>query len=339
MVSKRTNRVKVIVMVSSVVLFTVLALSILCGPADAAEKRPLKLDFAYIPLPPESPTVIYWGWFCKEVDKRTNGKILITFHPGSLATNEQQIWQMVVTGAAGLGCPSGGVGTIYPRFELFGMPFIFRDYEHAYKVLDGKIGAQCVRDIESKYAVKVLTFYDYGFRHFFGKRPIFKLDDFKGMKLRVTNRTLGDFLSAAGGSPVFMSMGEVIPAIQQGALDGAELPMANILATKAYDVAKYCSLTFHRFGPGFLAMNRNIWNSLTPDEQKVVLQVAKEARDKQIEMYSEVQKKGKGILESKGMKVNAVDLKPFVELAVRAVYPKYDEKYGKGIIQQIVETK
>jgi tripartite ATP-independent transporter DctP family solute receptor len=338
MVSKRTNRFRVILTVWLAVLLSVLALSIFCGPVDSAEKRPLKLDFVYIPLPPESPTVVYWSWFCKEVEKRTHGNILITFHPGTLTTNENQIWQMVVTGVAGLGCPSAVATTVYQRFELAVLPFIFRDYDHAYKVLDGEIGAEFAREIESQHPVKVLTFYDYGFRHFWGKRPISKLEDFKRMKLRVPSRALGDFVAAAGGSPIFMSFGEVIPAVQQGALDGAELPMANIIAMKAYDVSKYCSLTRHSFGAGFFVMNRDVWNGLTPDEQKVVLQVAKEARNNQIKMYLEVEKKGREVLESKGMKVNEVDTKPFVELAVRAVYPKY-EKYGKETLRRIVETK
>ena len=268
MMSKRTDRFRIIFTVGLVVLFSVLALSIFCGPADSAEKRPLKLDFVYIPLPPDSPTVVYWTWFCKEVEKRTNGNILITFYPGTLTTNENQIWQMVVTGAAGLGCPSTVAPTVYPRFELVYLPFLFRDYDHAYKVLDGAIGAEFAQEIESQHPVKVLTFYDYGFRHFWGKRPISKLDDFKGLKLRVPTRALGDFVAAAGGSPIFMSFGEVIPAVQQGAIDGAELPMANIIAMKCYDVSKYCSLTRHSFGAGFFVMNRGVWNGLTRTSRK-----------------------------------------------------------------------
>ncbi|HYB20014.1 MAG TPA: TRAP transporter substrate-binding protein DctP, partial [Thermodesulfobacteriota bacterium] len=135
-----------------------------------------------------------------------------------------------------------------------------------------------------------------------------------------------------------MSFGEVIPAVQQGAIDGAELPIANIIAMKAYDVSKYCSLTRHSFGGGFFVMNRDVWKGLTPEEQKIMLQTAKEARNNQIKMYLDVERKGREVLESKGMKVNDVDTKPLAELAVRAVYPKF-EKYGKDIIHRIAETK
>jgi TRAP-type C4-dicarboxylate transport system substrate-binding protein len=195
------------------------------------------------------------------------------------------------------------------------------------------------QDIERNYSVKVLTFYDYGFRHVWGKRPVYKPDDFKGLKLRIPFRPLGDLIAAAGGSPLYMSWGEVIPAVQQGVLDGAELPMANIVAMKIYEIAEYCSLTRHVFAPGFFVANKTVWEDLTTEEKRIVLQAAREASEGQAKAYNDADLKAKEVLEPRGMKVNGVDTGAFVELAKEVVYPKYKEKYGSEIIDKILNTK
>src|SRR6185436_17134896 len=135
---------------------------------------------------------------------------------------------------------------------------------------------------QKKYKLKVLFFYDYGFRHFWNnRRPITTPADLKGHKMRVQQgRVFADTVNGLGANAVPMPWGEVIPAAQQGVIDGADLPIVNILALKAYEVSKYCSMTFHNYGPTVNVINLGIWNELPAAQKKLLLDVSMEAQKK-----------------------------------------------------------
>jgi TRAP-type C4-dicarboxylate transport system substrate-binding protein len=120
-----------------------------------------------------------------------------------------------------------------------------------------------------------------------------------------------------------MPWGEVVPAAQQGVIDGADLPIYNINALKVYEVSKYVSMTFHNYGPTLLVMNLDVWKSLTPEQQKLFLEVSREAQKKIRELTESVDNlaKAKEILEAKGMKVNAADVASFRKLAEDKIWP------------------
>src|SRR5437588_5229178 len=138
--------------------------------------------------------------------------------------------------------------------------------------------------------LKVLFFYDYGFRHFWNsKRPINEPKDLRGLKLRVQQaKVFADTINGLGGVAVPLAWGEVIPAAQQGVIDGADLPIVNILALKAYEVSKYCSLTFHNYGPTVNVINLGVWNELSAEHRKLLLDASMEAQKKIREMTESV---------------------------------------------------
>jgi len=122
----------------------------------------------------------------------------------------------------------------------------------------------------------------------------------------------------------------VIPAAQQGVIDGADLPIVNILALKVYEVSKYCSLTFHNYGPTVSVMNLAVWNSLSKDEQKLLLDVAREAQERVRQDTESVDNlaKAKELLEPKGMTVNAGDVDAFRKVAQEKIWPAYEKQFG-----------
>src|SRR5262249_59535984 len=130
--------------------------------------------------------------------------------------------------------------------------------------------------------VRVLSFSNAGFRPFGkSKRPTPPPADLKGLKLRVQQgRVFADTVNGLGASAVPMPFGEVIPAAQQGVIDGADLPIVNINALKIYEVSKYVSMTYHNYGPTVLTMNLEIWRGLTPEQQKLFADVGREAQAK-----------------------------------------------------------
>src|SRR5256712_565016 len=135
----------------------------------------------------------------------------------------------VKSGNGAIGSPSGAASTVFPELGVFLVPYLVRDYAHAYKMFNGEIGKSLDEQFQRKYRLKILLFFDYGFRHFWNnKRPIAKPDDLKGLKLRVQQgKVFADTVNGLGANAVPMSWSEVVPAAQQGVIDGADLPIVS----------------------------------------------------------------------------------------------------------------
>ena len=329
--------------VASVAVALVLTALAVAPPKAPAQPKPgaRKLDQAHIIPPPESGAIAF-KYLADEVTKRSNGTLDVRFHGGTLLGKELEIMDAVKSGNVALGAPAGAACTVFPEMCIFLTPYLVRDYEHAYAMFNGEIGKKLDETFQQKYKVKIVYFYDYGFRHFWNNRkPINTPADLKGLKMRVQQgRVFADTVNGLGASAVPMAWGEVIPAAQQGVIDGADLPIYNINALKVYEVSKYVSLTFHNYGPTVLVMNLDIWKSLTPEQQKLFMDVGREAQKKVRELTESVDNlaKAKELLEAKGMKVNAADVASFRKLAEDKIWPAYKQQYGE-LWDRIVSAK
>src|SRR6202171_3273839 len=236
-----------------------------------ARAEPKKLVMAHLNAVPESAAVAF-DWQAQEVRKRSNGELDMQFFGATLMSKELEIMNAVKSGNIAIGNPGGAAATVFPEMGVFLVPYLVRSYDQAYRMFNGAIGDQLDAQFQQKYGLKVLCFFDYGFRHFWNsKRPIVEPKDLRGMKLRVEQaKVFADTINGLGANAVPMAWGEVIPAAQQGVIDGADLPIVNILALKAYEVSKYCSMTFHNYGPTAAVINLDIWNGLTPAQQKIL---------------------------------------------------------------------
>jgi tripartite ATP-independent transporter DctP family solute receptor len=289
-----------------------------------------KLVFAHINASPESAAVAF-EWFAKEVNQRSNGALDVQFYGSTLLSKELEIMNAVKSGNIAIGNPAGAAATVFPEMGVFLVPYLVQSYDQAYKMFNGQIGDNLDRQFQQKYKLKVLCFFDYGFRQFWNsKRPIVEPKDLRGMKIRVQQaKVFGDTINGLGGNAVPMPWGEVIPAAQQGVIDGADLPVVNILALKAYEVSKYCSMTYHNYGPTVNVINLDIWNGLTPEEQQLLLDVSREAQARirhDTESVDNVQK-ARELLEPKGMVVNEAKLDAFRAVARDKIWPAYQKDY------------
>jgi tripartite ATP-independent transporter DctP family solute receptor len=320
----------------------VLAVAFISVPVRSQPKPGAKkLDFAFILAPPESSATGF-KWMAEEVTKRSGGSINMVFHGGTLLSKELEIMDAVKSGNVAVGSPAGAACTVFPEMCVFLTPYLVRDYHHAYTMFNGEIGKKLDETFQHKYRLKTVFFYDYGFRHFWNnKKPINTPADLKGLKMRVQQgRVFADTVNGLGASAVPMAWGEVIPAAQQGVIDGADLPIVNINALKIYEVSKYASLTFHNYGPTLVVMNLAIWQGLPSDQQKLILDVGRETQAKIREATESVDNfaKAKEILEAKGMKVNAADVASFRRVAEEKIWPGYKQQYGE-LWDKIVATK
>ena len=312
------------------------------GRAPAfSQTAPKKLVMAHIVAPPESSAVAFVE-MADAINKQASSGLEIEFHAGTLLTKELEVINAVKSGNIAIGDPGGAAATVFPEMGVFLVPYLVKSYDQAYKMFNGAIGDRLDRQFQDKYKLKVLCFYDYGFRHFWNnRRPIAAPKDLRGLKLRVQPaKVFADTINGLGGVAVPMAWGEVIPAAQQGVIDGADLPIVNILALKAYEVSKYCSMTYHNYGPTALVINLDIWNGLAPAQQKLLLDASRTTQERIRGLTESVDtvEKAKELLEPKGMTVNTADVEAFRKIAQEKVWPQYQKEYT-DIWEEIVATK
>src|SRR5437588_6729027 len=312
------------------------------GKAPAfAQATPKKLIFAHVTPPPESSAVAFEA-MAKEVTERSNGELVMEFHGGTLLTKELEIINAVKSGNIAMGDPGGAAATVFPEMGVFLVPYLIASYDQAYKMFNGTVGDRLDKQFQDKYKLKVLFFYDYGCRHFWNsKRPTAEPKDLRGLKMRVQQaKVFADTINGLGGVAEPSAYAEVIPAAQQGVIDGADLPIVNILALKAYEVSKYCSMTFHNYGPTAAVINLELWNGLSEPHKKLLQEASRTAQAKVRELTESVDNldKAKELLEAKGMTVNTANVDAFRKLAQEKVWPAYKQQFPE-LWEEIVATK
>jgi tripartite ATP-independent transporter DctP family solute receptor len=279
--------------------------------------------------------------FCEEITKRTGGELTVKYHHATIVTNEVKAVEMLKRGALAFASLGGAVGTTFPNTQPLVLPYLFRDYAHFHAVLAGPVVKKMEEEIEKQHGLKVLFWFDFGFRQFITtKKPVGALSDLKGLKLRVMpSPPLAELVNSLGASAVPISWAETIPALQQGVVDGLDLPIVSFLANRVYEISKNMALTSHYFAPTPALVNLKVWNEFTPAQQQIVRQVAKEMSAKQRMLMEKSHEEGLETMKKYGVNVTSPDTAPFRKVAQEKVYPKYYEKFGKELIESIVATK
>ncbi|MFO1109167.1 MAG: TRAP transporter substrate-binding protein [Bradyrhizobium sp.] len=302
------------------------------GRAPAiAQTQSKKLVFAHINAIPESAAVAF-DWMAKEATAQSKGALDVQFFGKTLIPQELEIMNAVKSGSIAMGSPAGAAATVFPEMGALLVPYLVKDYAAAYAMLNGQIGEKLSKEIEDKYKLKVLCYYDYGFRHFWtSKKPIVEPKDLRGAKIRVQQaKVFGDTINGLGGSAVPMAWGEVITAAKQGVIDGGDLPVVNMKALKIYEVSKYASLTYHNYGPTNAVMNLEIWNGLPAEHQKLMMDLSRAAQEKIRAATESVDNfaRAKAELEPLGMTVVEAKVEEFRKVAQQKIWPAYRSQYG-----------
>ncbi|HVY15106.1 MAG TPA: TRAP transporter substrate-binding protein [Rhodopila sp.] len=319
-----------------------LAAILATGKAPAfAQAKPVKMDIASATAVPDSGAVAL-DWMAKALNERSKGELDVTFHGATLLTKEIDIMNAVKSGNVAIGNAAGATATVFPEMGAFLVGYLITSYDQAYSILNGKTGDDLNKQFEQKYGVRVLYYFDYGFRHFWNSRhQIATPHDLRGLKIRVQPaKVFADTINDLGGIAVPLGWAEVITAAQQGVIDGADLPVVNMVPDKAYEVSKYYSLTAHNYASSIIGINARIFNGLTPAMQKLMLDTAQEAQAmvRHITETADTLDNAKKELESKGMQVVMPDRAPFIALAKKKLWPQYEKQYS-GLWEQIVATK
>jgi len=266
----------------------------------------------------------------KALTKETNGELTFQYFPGGVLGSEKEVIEQMQVGAVQLSRVSLGiVGPVVPDVNVFNMPFIFRDQQHMRNVIDGPVGDEILDKItNSEFGLVALAWMDGGTRNIYTKKPVRKLEDLKGMKIRVQgNPMFIDMMNAMGGNGIAMDTGEIFSALQTGVIDGAENNPPTLLEHNHFQNAKFYSLTGHLILPEPIVMSKITWEKLTPDQQKMVKTAAKAAQAEERVLWDKKSAASEEKLKAAGVEFIEVDKKPFYD-ATAPVREKYGAKYA-----------
>ena len=302
------------------------------GRAPAfAQTTPKKVVFAHILGAPDAAGSEF-EWMAKELNARGKGSLDVQFFGGTLIPKELEVMNAVKSGNIAIGSPAGAAATVFPEMGVFLVPYLVKDYKQAYAMFNGSIGDRLDKEFQEKYKLKLLFFYDFGFRHFWtNKSGIVEPKDLRGKKIRVQQaKVFSDTINGLGGNAVPMAWGEVVSAAKQGVIDGGDLPIANIELLKIYEVSKFCSLTYHNYGPSCVTMNLDFWNALSDEHKKLMLDVGRETQARVRNNIEPVDsfEKAKSLLEPRGMTVVQGNVEAFRKIAQEKIWPAYKAQYG-----------
>lgn len=271
------------------------------------------------------PTVVAVEKMGEMLEERTDGRLCIeVFHSAQLGQEKDTIEQTQF-GVIDMNRVSlGPFNNIIEETQVPSLPYIFRSTEHMNKVMDGPIGQQ-ILDAFSDHDLVGLAFYDGGSRSFYNsERPIRSIEDLEGMKFRVMQSDMFvDMVDALGANATPMPYGEVYSSIQTGVIDGAENNWPSYDSSGHFEVAQYYTLDQHLIVPEVLVMAKASFDSLSPEDQEIVRQAAKDSVPIMRELWNEREAESEARVREAGVEViTDIDKTPFIE-AMKPVYQQY----------------
>jgi tripartite ATP-independent transporter DctP family solute receptor len=280
--------------------------------------------------------------FAELVKERTNGAIEIKVYSNSTLGPAQQALNLMRGGSieiiqSGSTTFNGLVG----ETAALEMPFVFESSEHAYRVLDGKVG-QGLLDKLDPFGIKGLAFLENGWREVTNNRhPVRSVEDIKGLKIRTTPNPFHiQAFQLLGANPVPLAYAELYTALETGAVDAQEHPLPVLWAGKFYEVQKYLTLTSHAYSPLILVMNKPKFESLPADYRTILVQTAREVADYQRDLNAkQVAEIIAGVKEAGMEVIERIDTAPFRQVVEEPLRKTFAEEYGMDLLNAIAAEK
>ena len=272
---------------------------------------------------------------------KSNGKMKIQIYPSEQLGTERQCLELLQIGSLDMTKVStGSLENFSPNIKVFGLPFLFRDRQHSYSVLDGPIGRDLLSGTE-KYWLKGLAYYDAGARSFYTKeKKINSPEDLDGLKIRVMeSKTAFDMVKALGGSPTPISFGELYTSLQQGVVDGAENNPPSFYLSRHYEVCKYYTLDEHTILPDVLLMSTHIWDSFSDKERGWLSQAVKESITEQRKLWAKSEKQSLDAVKEAGVEIIIPDKTLFSKKSKIILESYKEDEVLYDFINRIKNTK
>lgn len=285
------------------------------------------------------PTIEGVLYMAKLVKERTNGRIEIAIYPEGSLGSEASVVEMLQLGALDMGRVSlSQVAEVNSELGVLILPYIFNDETHKWKVLDGPIGSGLLKSL-ANYNLIGLCFQESGHRSFYNsKRPIYRPEDLRGLKIRVQpSQIMFRLVEYFGASPVPIDYNDVFPALTAGVIDGAENNIPSYLTSGHYKVAGYFSYDMHTSIPEMVLISKKAWYKMTEFDREILMAAAKKSVSYQRGLWTKFEITSRRKLERAGCKFNEVDEGAF-RAGLESFYHKHAKQY-ETIINEIKKIK
>jgi C4-dicarboxylate-binding protein DctP len=289
-------------------LASLVAAALVLGAAPAHAQKVLKYAH-FQPAKDDQPKHVAAMAFKEHVEKATNGSIKVEVYPAGQFGKDQQTMEALKLGTLEMAVAhDGAIATVYKPIGILGIPFLYDNHQHAWRVYDSAWEKDFSTDMVKKTGIRMLGLADNGVRHFTNSvRPIASPTDMKGMKIRIQpSPVFQTLVESLGASASAIPWGELPTALQQKVVDGQENSVTNILAASLYQYQKYATLDGHVWSIHAYMINDRFYQGLTAAERKAVDEGTAKAIAIHRKMTSDQDLNAKAILEKNGMQVTTL---------------------------------
>lgn len=277
--------------------------------------------------------------FGELLEQKSGGKMKAKAFGGGSLGGDAQVISSLQGGVVEMTLVSPGLLTgLIKEFSVFDLPFMFTSYREVDAVMDGSVGTRLLGMLNDKGLIG-LGYWDHGFRNLTtAKRPINKMEDISGLKVRVIQIPIFiDTFSALGANPVPLPFPELYTALETGTVDGQENPFASIETSKFFEVQKYAATTGHVYNPLVAIFSKKIWDKLTEDERRIVQEAATEAGLYERKVSREANEKSMQTLRGEGMQITELSVEEIDRMRqkVKPVTDKYTQSIGPDLVAEV----
>ncbi len=316
---------------------------VVLGGASAEDYPEMTLKFGH-PYNETHPLAKGAQMFADKVKEKSGGKITIQVFPNSTIGSSRELVESAQIGVVDFALvPTTNVASFYPPLDIFYLPFLFRDSEHAYAVSDGPVGQALYDGLQKQTGIHTLAMYESGFRTITTRdKKIEMPDDMKGVKFRVVNNPLNvATFKALGANPTPMALSEVFTGLQQGTVDGQDNPVGNVKAFGFDKVQGNITLSRHQWAGIMFLASDSLWQKSPDNVKELFKETAIETQDWERKELNAVEATYLEEMAKGGMVVTRLtpEQAAAFQKAMEPVWAEYKDKIGADLIQSAVEAK
>ena len=318
------------------VLATVALAAVGMAGAQDIKERTIKFGLAG---PEAHPAYVGMKRFADTVAAKSGGKIKVQLFLNSTLGTDQAIISSMQGGTVEMAVMNTGIlASVAKELAVFDFPFLFANEKESDALVDGPVGRKMHAKLEEKGLVG-LSYWELGYRHITNsKRPLNKVEDIEGLKLRVIPNPINvAWVKALGANPTPMPFAEVYAGLEQKAIDGQENPVSVIAANKFWEVQKHIALTNHQYNPQSVVMSKKFWDSLSPAEKKLLDDAADDAAKGQREASRAAVAANIELLKKNGMNVTTFPPAEVAKLRdkMKPVIAQFTANVGEATVAEV----
>lgn len=311
-----------------------------CTKKESKKASEAKMVLRYAENQPQDyPTTQAAYKFAEMVSEKTNGRIQIDVYYGAQLGDEKSVIEQLQFGAIDFTRVSiSPLSEFDKSLNILQLPYLYKDADQMWRVLDGELGEKFLSNVSSSNLIG-LSWFDAGARNFYNsKRPVTKLADLKGLKIRVQeSQMMMGMVAAVGANATPMAYGEVYSALQTGVIDGAENNWPSFESTSHYEVSKYYVLDEHTRVPEMQMISKKTWEKLSAEDQKIIKECALESAKIERELWAAKEKASEEKVKAGGAIIT--ELEPGEKEKFQAAMAPLYAQFGAGYEDLIKEIQ